>query len=166
MAGYDLALHRHLATGIGPARAGRAGFAAIAIAQTVGMGVVSGAFIRWRMLPELGLWGAMRLSLAVAASFLLAWAVLSSDRAGPGAGHAPGHALAPLVLGLSLAWPCVLGQVFPRPWMPNLITLSRLFALATVDCVAAGLALWLLLPGEPGFVLSSCRSFFWRLERG
>ena len=77
VAGYDLALHRHLATGVDPGRARQAGFAAIAIAQTVGLGVVSGALVRWRLLPELGLPGAARLSLLVALAFLASWAVLT-----------------------------------------------------------------------------------------
>lgn len=149
VAGYDLALHRHLATGIAAGRAARAGFAAIAIGQTVGLGVVSGALVRWRMLPELGFRGAMRLSVLVALSFLLAWAticaavlILQPD--------APLAGWAPLVLGGLL-----LGAggtlVRPRPWMPNLITQGRLLALAAVDCLAAGLALWLLIPADVTF---------------
>jgi phosphatidylglycerol lysyltransferase len=148
VAGYDLTLHRHMATGVAPARARRAGFAAIAIAQTVGMGVLSGALIRWRMLPELGLWGATRLALAVAVSFLMAWAllgalviaVLGGPFAALGGWGLAGAALA--ILGLA---------ALARPGLPNLITLSRLLVLAAVDCGAAGLALWLLVPGDLGF---------------
>lgn len=146
VAGYDLTLHRHLATGIAADRAGRAGFAAIAIGQTVGLGVISGALVRWRMLPELGFFGAMRLSLLVALSFLLAWGVvgavvLSLSPVGQLAW------LAPAVLGGS-ALLCLAGAVWPRPWMPNLITQGRLVALAAADCLFAGLALWLLVPGD------------------
>lgn len=150
VAGYDVALHRHLGTGIAPRPAGRAGFAAIAIGQTVGLGVVSGALVRWRMLPDLGLSGALRLSLMVALSFLAAWSVLTltvlAVLPGPGFARLAPFALAlvPLAMLGSLVW--------PRPWMPNLVTQGRLLALAAVDCLGAGLALWLLIPGEAGFV--------------
>lgn len=149
VAGYDLALHRHLATGIDPARARRAGVSAIAIAQTVGMGVVSGALVRWRLLPELGFVGAARLSLLVALSFLLSWAVLAAGVLAVLPGSAQGgHAswVAGAVVLVVLA-----AQLWPRRWLPNLITLTRLLLLAAVDCVGAALALWLLVPGELAF---------------
>ena len=149
VAGYDVALHRHLGTGIASRAAGRAGFAAIAIGQTVGLGVVSGALVRWRMLPDLGLQGALRLSLMVALSFLAAWSVLTlavlTVLPGPAyARFAPfGLALVPLAVMAGLIW--------PRAWVPNLLTQGRLMALASVDCLAAGMALWLLIPGDIGF---------------
>lgn len=146
VAGYDQAWHRHLRTGIVPARAARAGFAAIAIGQTVGLGVVSGALVRWRMLPELGLVQAMRLSVLVAGSFLLAWTILASTIL-PVLPEAPMAGLAPVALGVALPG---LGAALAmgRVAVPNLFTMARLFALATVDCLAAGLALWLLIPGD------------------
>lgn len=149
VAGYDVALHRHFGTGIASRSAGRAGFAAIAIGQTVGLGVVSGALVRWRMLPGLGLSGALRLSLMVALSFLAGWSVLSltvlAVLPGPSFSRfAPlGLILVPLAVGAGLLW--------PRTWLPNLITQGRLLGLAAVDCLAAGLALWLLIPGDIGF---------------
>lgn len=149
VAGYDLAWHRHLRTGISRARAARAGFAAIAIGQTVGLGVVSGALVRWRMLPELGLVQAMRLSVLVAGSFLLAWTILASTillvlPEAPLAGLAP-VALGAALLGLGIA------LAMGRAAVPNLFTMARLFALAAVDCLAAGLALWLLIAGDISF---------------
>ncbi len=151
VAGYDLALHRHLATGVDPGRARQAGFAAIAIAQTVGLGVVSGALVRWRLLPDLGLPGAARLSLLVALSFLASWAVLTALvlmvlSSGP-------LAWCGLAGGLGLGAAAIVLLVRPRPWMPNLITLGRLLALAAADCLAAGLALWLLIPGDGAFAV-------------
>lgn len=151
VAGYDVALHRHLGTGIAPGLAAGAGFAAIAIGQTVGLGVVSGALVRWRMLPGLGLVGALRLSLLVAVSFLVAWAALCALVLT----FAPVAALpwlGPLALAgfLLLATGCNLRR---PPWMPNLITQGRLLLLAAVDCLAAGLALWLLVPADIGFAV-------------
>lgn len=146
VAGYDQAWHRHLRSGVDPGRAARAGFAAIAIGQTVGLGVISGGLVRWRMLPELGLLQAMRLSLLVALSFLLAWAVLASAclLVLP---EAPLAGFAPLVLGMGLAG-LVAALALGRVSVPNLFTMGRLFALAAVDCSTAGLALWLLIPGD------------------
>lgn len=148
VAGYDQAWHRHLRTGVAPARARRAGFAAIAISQTVGMGVVTGAMIRWRMLPELGLMTATRLSLLVALSFLVAWAMVTSMVLWtvPGAPYADlgPWGLACVLLALAA------GLVAGRNWMPNLFTTARLALLAAVDCLAAGLALWCLIPGDLG----------------
>lgn len=146
IAGYDGALHCHLATGISPERAGRAGVAAIAIGQTVGLGVVSGGLVRWRMLPELGLAAALRLSLLVAVSFLFAWGTICAvvltlfpitSLSGFG----------PVALG-GVAVLMVVALLRPRAWIPNLITQGRLLVLAAMDCLAAGLALWLLLPGD------------------
>ncbi len=115
----------------------------------MGLGVVSGALVRWRMLPELGLVSATRLSVLVAASFLLAWsgvtsAVLLVLPDAPFAWLAP-WGLAAAGLGL------VVAVRLGRTSLPNLFMLSRLVTLAAVDCLAAGLALWLLVPGDVGF---------------
>lgn len=148
IAGYDQAWHRHLRTDVPPVRARRAGFAAIAIGQTVGLGVVSGALVRWRMLPGLGLVTAMRLSALVAASFLLAWGTVTSVVLWE-VPLAPSADLGPLGLALVILALGVVALV-ARSAMPNLFTLGRLLALAAIDCLAAGLALWLLLPGDVG----------------
>ena len=78
LAQYDALMHRVLATRQTPSQARRAGWVAIAISQTVGFGLVSGALVRWRMLPGSSLRDASRLTAAVAASFLAAWAMLSA----------------------------------------------------------------------------------------
>ena len=48
---YDAVLHRHLSTNVADRRSRRAGICAIAVSQTIGMGVITGAILRWRMLP-------------------------------------------------------------------------------------------------------------------
>jgi phosphatidylglycerol lysyltransferase len=149
VAGYDQAWHQHLRTGIDPTDASRAGFAAIAIGQTVGMGVVSGALVRWRMLPGLGLMAAMRLSVLVAASFLMAWTILASVSLL----LLPVKAVAWLapfgLVAVGLALLAALALV--RGAVPNLFIMGRLLSLASVDCLAAGMALWLLVPGNIAF---------------
>ncbi|WP_309665171.1 phosphatidylglycerol lysyltransferase domain-containing protein [Tabrizicola sp.] len=148
---YDEALHRHLATGVQGHRARRAGLAALAISQTVGLGLISGALVRWRLLPELSLWAATRLTLAVTVSFLAGWAVVTALVLVllPGAPFATLAAWGLAVAGLGL----IFGRVLVAPhWRwPNGFTLVRVLGLTALDCGAAALALWLLMPGEIGF---------------
>ena len=71
---YDAVIHRHLDSGTAEKAARRAGICAIAISQTLGLGLITGSILRWRMLPGLSLWSASRLTAAVAVSFLIGWA--------------------------------------------------------------------------------------------
>jgi phosphatidylglycerol lysyltransferase len=71
VARYDGLAHRHFGTGISEVQARKSGFAAIAAAQTVGFGVFTGAAVRWRMLPQLGLTQALQLSTFVSVTFIL-----------------------------------------------------------------------------------------------
>ena len=50
---HDDTAHRHLGTGVPAGQARRAGFCGIALSQLLGLGVVTGALVRWRMLPSL-----------------------------------------------------------------------------------------------------------------
>ncbi|MFV2002884.1 MAG: hypothetical protein ACC619_07860, partial [Paracoccaceae bacterium] len=75
---YDNVLHKMLATNISTRHARYSGTAAIAIAQFAGFGVLTGALVRWRLLQDLSLGQALRISLAVSASFLAGWAVISA----------------------------------------------------------------------------------------
>ena len=149
VAGYDRTMHRHLATGIDPGRAGRAGVSALAIGQMVGLGVLSGALVRWRMLPDLGATGALRLSGAVSASFLWAWAVLTL--AALWVFPAPVDVPAAPVLMAALLGPAVLGPILRVSWAPNLLTMLNILGLSAMDCLAACIALWAVLPGAVGF---------------
>ena len=78
LAQYDVVLHRLLGTHQPAGAARRAGWVAIALSQTLGFGLISGALLRWRMLRTLSLFDASRLTAAVAASFLAAWALLAA----------------------------------------------------------------------------------------
>ena len=155
--------HRHLQTGIPRAAARRAGIAAIAVSQMLGLGVISGTILRWRMLPTLDLRQAAALTAAVAGSFLATWAVLTAAvmALSPGA---PGKGWAVLVLlvALGLAMLSLMaprGRLAPRRW-PNALTMGRLLGLCTVDMLAAAAALAVLLPGAgfaallPAFLLA------------
>ena len=69
---YDVLAHRFLRTGL-PERSARwTGSIAIALAQSLGFGLFTGALARWRMMPALGAVGAFKLSTVVSVSFVLA----------------------------------------------------------------------------------------------
>lgn len=158
LAQYDALIHRALATRVAPERARRAGWTAIAISQTVGFGLVSGALVRWRMLPGLSLVEASKLAATVAATFLAGWAVLSAGalivlpQAVPALAPAQVQGLALAALGglgaLALAglWApgLRLGRVVLR--LPSLPVMARILWLTMLDTAFAAAALWVLLP--------------------
>ena len=152
---YDAVIHRHFATQLPEPRVRLAGICAIAVSQMIGLGVISGAVLRWRMLPEIGPWAAARLTAAVALSFLGAWAMVTALVLTllPGAPFklAAGPVLAGglALTALSIYAPR-LGELRFR-W-PNALTLGRLFALCVIDTFASALAFYLLCP--PGVDLS------------
>ena len=150
---YDAVLHRHLMSGMPDALARRAGIAAIAVSQTLGLGLISGAIVRWRMLPGFSLWQATRLTAAVALSFLAGWAVVTAVTllVLPDAPFKPWAALG-LFLALCLGGLCLLApkQTALRFRWPNGFVLGRLVGLCAADTIAAALALQALLPAETG----------------
>lgn len=143
---YDAVLHRHFATGLPAAATRRAGICAIAVSQTLGLGVITGAILRWRMLPGQTLWQAARLTAAVAVSFLAGWAVVTAVvvlllPAAPFKAAACAVLLAAIGLGIT-------ALIAPR-WgfrWPNGLTLGRLIALCAMDTLAAAAAFHLLCP--------------------
>lgn len=153
---YDRVIHLALGTGVRQRRAGRAGILAIALAQTLGLGALTGSLIRWRLLPELGMKGAAKVSALVALSFLIALAPLLSAAILFG-GHevdalkpaATGVAIACLLILPLLVWPPAFAAQWPRP---SRAMITRMLGLVTVDVGGAALCLYLLLPaGEVSF---------------
>lgn len=147
---YDGVGHRLIGSATPTTQARQAGVASIAVAQTVGFGVISGAFVRWRMLPELTLIQAMRLSVTVSATFLAGWAVVAAlvvlivPLPLPGATQL---ALATLAGAVALAVLSVLRPGFiSRFNLPTLPAMGAILALTFIDTAAAGGALWVLLP--------------------
>ncbi|MEL6594491.1 MAG: phosphatidylglycerol lysyltransferase domain-containing protein [Pseudomonadota bacterium] len=145
---YDVVMHRALGTGIAQKAAGRAGVIAIALSQTIGFGMISGALVRWRMLPELSLWRATKLTAIVAASFLAAWAIFTSVvvlilRPGFSPFEVP---LAIVVMMLPLAMLGTLRFIKRTVWLPNLLVVGPLLLWVAVDTILAALALYWLLP--------------------
>lgn len=145
---YDDAVHRHLATGVPAAQARRAGVCGIALSQLLGMGVVTGTLVRWRMLPSLSLLQAGRLTLAVSLLFLAGWALVTA-----GAVLALGGPFQPVAVLVLALWAAAMLLALRPPRrlraLPNVLTLGRVAGLAAVDCLAAGLGFWCLWPGAP-----------------
>lgn len=147
---YDGVVHRLIGTDVSSKAAERAGITAIALSQTVGLGVISSAFVRWRMLPDLSLMQAMRISAIVAASFLSAWAVVASMIALtvpmtlPWAGWIAWVVLAGAAVFavLSVVRPSIMAALH----IPPLRAMGAFLALALIDTAAAGAALWMVLP--------------------
>ncbi|KIN64940.1 DUF2156 domain containing protein [Sulfitobacter noctilucicola] len=152
VARYDSVAHRHFATGVTCKCARQSGFAAIAVAQTAGFGVFTGAVVRWRMLQKLSFAQALRLAGFVTLTFLLALVYLTS--------------LAAVVLPAPdwLFWPAI-GVTFLLPplwlwlsfdpylrpfsslrFLPSLTASAAILGWATLDILAAALALYLLCP--------------------
>lgn len=168
---YDAVIHRALKTQIAPRAAARAGILAIAISQTVGFGLISGALVRWRMTAGLSLAQASTITASVAASFLLGWAAITGAvllalplpvESGAGAGIAfegwhgllRGVGALGVALGtMALALPqlgralTLFGRVIPLPPSKRV---AKIFLLAALDTLAAGIALWMLLPPDAG----------------
>lgn len=146
---YDGVIHRYLATGISAVSAHRAGATAIAVSQTLGLGVITGAIVRWRMLPGLSLWQATKLTSLVALFFLCGWASVTSLVLAlmP---QAPYRLIAVcfVVVAPIAILVCTLHPPLLRGHLPNLFIIARLVTLAAVDLLTAALALWVLCPPD------------------
>lgn len=154
---YDLLVHRHLGTGVAPAQATRTGAAAIAISQATGFGLVIGALVRWRLLPQLGVGGAMAFVALVSMTFVAAWATVTASAVlltPEIALFVPGARIiaACIVLAaIAAAFACLFRPVFcARLRLPSARTLAALLPLAAADLVAAGMAFVCFLPTLPG----------------
>lgn len=159
---YDAVVHRMLGTGTGTALAHRAGVAGIAISQTLGMGVFTGALVRWRMLPDVTLWQATRLSAAVALSFLAGWAVVTATALVLFVDDMHGArwlATLPIIAATLLALASLRGRtlrLFNRQIsFPSLMVIASILTLTAIDTVAAAAALYMLLPETASLAFSS-----------
>ena len=147
---YDLVVHRLADTGISDATAERAGMTAIALSQTVGMGVLSATLVRWRMLPDLSLTQAARITITVTISFLTAWAVLTSVAVlCLPIQLSAGNWIAAMVIVAAAMLACAAllrPTTLARFQLPPLRAMVAFLMLAMLDMTAAGSALWVLLP--------------------
>ncbi len=149
---YDTVAHRHLGTGVADAPGRRAGMCAIAFSQTVGFGVVTGSFARWRLIPGLSPVVAVKLTAFVALSFLTALALLIAGSFL----FTPFNAAFDWIslLCLVLAGP-LLAVAFFNPQirvgrlsfrLPSLPAMWAILGWTLLDTVAACTALYLMIP--------------------
>ncbi|WP_406736823.1 phosphatidylglycerol lysyltransferase domain-containing protein [Thioclava sp. GXIMD4215] len=160
LANYDALIHKIMETGQHDQQARRAGWVSIAISQTVGFGLISGALVRWRMLPGFSMIEASKMTAMVAATFLAGWAVVTAivviitpvQLPGLPVFALQGFALLGLFLGGGVAalalWNPVVKIGKWQPRLPSLPIMGRILWLTVLDTAFAALALWVLLPAE------------------
>lgn len=151
---YDVIAHRHFDSGVASKRAHRSGIAAIGLSQTLGFGMITGSVTRWRLLPSAGPARAAQITVFVTGLFLLAMVGV----VGLLTLLAPVQDGFHLPAGLALfgAVACVITTlVFPQlrlgRWsvdMPSLRAIFGAVGWTALDLVAAGLALYVLLPAD------------------
>ncbi|MFK7940321.1 MAG: phosphatidylglycerol lysyltransferase domain-containing protein [Roseovarius sp.] len=153
---YDVVFHRFLATGLPERAAVISGASAIAVAQVLGFGIVTGALVRWRVLPGLSAAQASKIAVAVALSFVVCLAGLVGT-----AGLIWSGGLVPGWLCIGLIFVCVVmvcvtlaqprlrlaGHSLPLPSLP---ACARLAWLSAIDTAAAATALFVLMPSGVG----------------
>lgn len=144
---YDETVHRHIGTGIPARQARTSGLCAIAVSQVLGLGLVTGALVRWRMLPSLTLWQAGRLTLAVSVMFLAGWAVVAAAAILVAGGPYQAGALVVMALSVLALTFSAITPHWTQGW-PNLYTMTRMLGLAAVDCGAAAVVFFCLWTGD------------------
>ncbi|WP_339113071.1 phosphatidylglycerol lysyltransferase domain-containing protein [Thioclava sp. GXIMD2076] len=160
LANYDALIHKIMDTGQNEGQSKRAGWVSIAISQTVGFGLISGALVRWRMLPGFSMIEASKLTAMVAATFLAGWAVVTAmvvivtpvQLPGLPIFALQGFALLGLLLGGAVAalalWNPVVKIGKWQPRLPSLPVMGRILWLTIADTAFAALALWVLMPPD------------------
>ncbi|WP_425038915.1 phosphatidylglycerol lysyltransferase domain-containing protein [Primorskyibacter sp. S187A] len=151
LARYDVHVHAICRTQIDDRRATQAGATAIGLSQITGFGLFVGTYARWKLLPELSMVQAAKVTGAVSVVFLIGWSLLLGLMA-----FLPGGPL-PFWLGpvMGVAALCLLmlsilrvplpGRAQSLP-LPSVLQNAKLFGLTTLDLVAAAAALYVLLP--------------------
>ncbi|WP_156026491.1 phosphatidylglycerol lysyltransferase domain-containing protein [Sulfitobacter donghicola] len=151
---YDDLAHRQLGTGMSQNHSRVSGMTAIALAQTIGFGMLTGAVCRWRMLPTLGASRALALSAFVSLSFIMALVVLTALACL--VLPAPRGAIIPAMV-VTCAVPLFVFALvrFPRfrlgkndIKLPSITITAGIFKWTLVDTLGAAAALWLFLPPE------------------
>ncbi|MGR3713629.1 MAG: phosphatidylglycerol lysyltransferase domain-containing protein [Shimia sp.] len=151
---YDVIAHRHFQLQRPQTEAMRAGATAIGVGQTTGAGAIVGAFIRWRIQPDMSLKNAARVTAFVTVTFMAALAVTIALAAltlpTP---HVP--ALLPPLILLGAAAIAVTAFFFPvlsrkgrNVSFPTLSAMLALLALCMLDTGFAAVAFWVLLPAD------------------
>lgn len=157
---YDVIAHRQLDTGLPPEQARRSGMAAIALSQTLGFGVVTATLARWRMLRGFGPGLAALVTAFVSLTFMVM--VLGITAAMCLILPSPSILIIPAILTPALVLVIIGLTVLisridlkgHRVDLPSLRAFAAAAGWALIDVVAAGLALWILIPefARPDFL--------------
>ena len=149
---YDGVAHQHFATRVPPHQARLAGTISIALAQTLGFGIFTGALARWRILTSLSLKNSLQLSAFVSVSFMICWAIFTAficlTFQGPKWATLPSIAvvfLTPLALFAMFRWPNLSIKSL-RFHFPNLQSSAAILFWTVIDTTAVGAAMFMLLP--------------------
>ncbi|SPH21112.1 Phosphatidylglycerol lysyltransferase [Ascidiaceihabitans donghaensis] len=158
---YDGVAHAHFATRIPNHQARWTGSMAIALAQTLGFGLFTGAVARWRILTDLSLPKAFQISAFVSLSFVISWAMVTALASivlkGPNWAFWPSVGVllaAPVFAWLLFRFPAFefkrLSRRFDgvRLQFPTLRSAGALLLWAKMDTFAAAAAFFVLLPTD------------------
>lgn len=146
---YDAIAHRQLGTGLRERHGRFAGQVAIAFSQTIGFGLATGTFARWRMIPGLSTWTSLQLTLFVSVSFLVALSAIVAmfwiARVSLILAGVVAAALAAGTAVLLFFYPAI--TVYGRKFnLPSIPTAGSVLHWTAVDIAAAGTALYVLMP--------------------
>ncbi|QGX98309.1 DUF2156 domain-containing protein [Roseovarius faecimaris] len=172
---YDVIFHRMIGTGTRDGDAVLSGASSIAIAQVLGMGVLTGALVRWRILPGLSPAQATKIAFGVAVSFLICLLALVAIMAFVAPSPLAPTPLAAVVI--FIIFICIiLGILYPETTLlkhriaaPPLRAALWMMLFSALDTAAAATALYLLLPTGSAlawpvvymaYLLSLCAALF------
>ena len=167
VARYDRLAIRQLGLGLSDRESIQGGFAAVSIGQTLGMGLLVGSAVRWRMYRHAGvsLPQAAVISGVVMGGFLIGFVVVLAIAviiAGDSLTVLTGMSATGLrfIAGIALLAVFALGVAsFCQPRImlrgrripiPGFRVLRSQISLAALDTIPAAMALWVLIPGEAG----------------
>ncbi|PSL19461.1 phosphatidylglycerol lysyltransferase domain-containing protein [Shimia abyssi] len=152
VARYDVIALRHFGLSRAQGRAMYTGAIAIALGQTLGAGPLVGSFVRWRLMPDLSIAQAARVSAFVALTFLGALAVVISVCVMFQPVRLVPDLVVWAILGAALF---LIGRAMITPTLrlrnlliqlPTLPAIAAILAYCLLDTVFAALALHLLMP--------------------
>ena len=149
---YDGVAHQHFQTRIPPNQARLSGTISITLAQTLGAGVFTGALTRWRMLRDISLPTAFKLSAFVSITFMICWLIVTAALCillpSPSWTTLPAAVLlclTPVGLLAMFRWP-TLSIKGHRLRFPNLQSSVAILFWTLIDTTAVAGALYVLLP--------------------
>ncbi|MEP5729766.1 MAG: phosphatidylglycerol lysyltransferase domain-containing protein [Sulfitobacter sp.] len=152
VARYDGLAHRHFQTGVSAHAASQSGFAAIALAQTLGFGIVTGSAVRWRVLPDLRAGQAVQLSTFVTLTFMPALFFLAACSCliflpvGWWTFPATATVVVLITIVLLLSFAPLFAPLRNRACIPSLRAFRSILGWTALDVLTAGFALYLLIP--------------------